>query len=132
VHPEKVTQPKFFPERKNMNTLAKLYKQSLSLFNSEPASEVTESFLLELVSAFAVEPFPVATVDLIKKSSIKESHKVFWHVLKDYGLSVEFISRDLDSYAFVILKALPLQAAPFVGTRVIERLSGELNWELAA
>ena len=110
-----------------MTTLAKLYKQTLSLFNSEPASDLTESFLLELVSAFAVEPFPVATVDLIKKSSIKESHKAFWQSLSDYGLSIEFISRKLDDYAFVILKALPLQPAPFVGTRVIEHFEPVLK-----
>ena len=113
-----------------MTTLAKLYKQSLVLFNSEPASDLTELFLLELVSAFAVEPFPVATVDLIKKSSIKESHKAFWQVLQDYGLSVEFVTRKLDNYAFVILKALPLQAAPFEGTRVIEHINQE--YRLAA
>jgi hypothetical protein len=110
-----------------MNTLAKLYKQSLYLFNTEPESDISQSFILELVSAFAVEPFPVATVDLIKKTKVKEADKVFWHVLKDYGLSVEFISRDLDSYAFVILKALPLQAAPFVGTRVIEHINQEFR-----
>ena len=113
-----------------MTTLAKLYKQTLSLFNSEPESDLSQSFLLELVSAFAVEPFPVATVDLIKKSSIKESHKAFWQSLSDYGLSIEFISRKLDDYAFVILKALPLQPAPFVGTRVIEHINQE--YRLAA
>ena len=113
-----------------MTTLAKLYKQTLALFNSEPASNLTESFILDLVSAFAVEPFPVATVDLIKKSSIKESHKAFWQTLTTYGLSVEFVGRKLDNYTFVLLKALPLQPAPFVGTRVIEHINQE--YRLAA
>jgi hypothetical protein len=115
-----------------MTTLAKLYKQSLFLFNTEPESETTERFLLELVSAFAVEPFPVATVDLIQKSRVKEADKAFWQTLNTYGLSVEFISRNLDNYTFVILKALPLQPVPFVGTKVSEHSHQAYEFKVAA
>ena len=94
-----------------MNTLAKLYKHSLSLFYSDPASEHTSAALTELVSACAMSPHPVATVDIINRHRVKEAHQVFWQTLETRGLSVRFVPRK-DPFAFVVLQALPPAPIP--------------------
>jgi hypothetical protein len=86
-----------------MNTLAKLYKQSLSLFYSDPIAKETERSLTELICAFAIYPYPVATVDIIQVTKVKEADKAFWHTLESSGLAVRFIPRRKDKFALVSL-----------------------------
>ena len=64
-----------------MNTLAKLYKQTEALFYTNPSSDHIKILIAELQSSFALDPYPVITVDLIHKDKVKEAQKVFWKSL---------------------------------------------------
>jgi len=103
-----------------MNTLAKLYKQTQALFYTNPASDQTNILIAELQSSFALDPYPVITVDLIHKDKVKEAQKVFWKHLEAYGLSIHFKPRKQDAFAYVILSTSPVFPHPFAGAFVIE------------
>ena len=89
------------------------YKVCLNLFTLDPVSDLTEDALAELVRAFALEPYPVAIVDLININRVKEAEQGFWQVLEHYGLCVRFIPRR-HGFAFVTLQ-LSLAQTNFVG-----------------
>jgi len=103
-----------------MNTLANIYKQAQSLFITNPSSDQTNILIAELQSSFALDPYPVITVDLIHKEKVKEAQKVFWKSLEAYGLSIHFQQRKQDSFAYVILSASPVFPHPHAGAFVIE------------
>ena len=99
-----------------MNTLAKLYKQSLFLFNIAPASKQTQLALINLVTSFVANPKPVA-VDIIQPTKVKESSKALWQSLEEYDLCIRFISRK-DKHAVVILQYLEPKPCPFSTSKV--------------
>lgn len=103
-----------------MNTLANLYKQALHLFNTQPDHEQSQFVLTNLVSQFAISPYPEAIVDIIQKENVTPADKAFWQTLEDYGLSVRFQPRQHDHYAFVMLNIMPLQETPYAKARVTE------------
>ena len=113
-----------------MNTLAKLYKQTQTLFYTNPSSETINILLAELQSTFALDPYPVVTVDLINQKEVKEAQKVFWKSLEAYGLSIHFKARKQDAFAYVILSASPVYPHPHAGAFVIEHKAQE--FEMAA
>jgi len=113
-----------------MNTLAKLYKQTQTLFYTNPSSENINILLADLQSKFAIDPYPVVTVDLIHKDKVKEAQKVFWKSLEAYGLSIHFKPRKQDAFAYVLLSASPVLPHPFAGAFVIEHKTQE--FEMAA
>jgi len=102
-----------------MNTLAKLYKHSLSLFYIAPASYQAESALIDLVSVFVANP-KSTVVDIIQPQKTKESTQAFWQSLKDYDLCIRFIARK-DGHALVVLRRLEPKPCPFADTKVIVR-----------
>jgi len=103
-----------------MNTVAKLYKQSLSIFNIAPASHQAETSLIDLVSSFVASSQAMATVDIIPtdKDKVKESTKALWQSLEEYDLCIRFIPRK-DKHALVVLQHLEPKPCPFIGTKVI-------------
>lgn len=110
-----------------MNTLAKLYKQTQALFYTNPSSDHINILIAELQSSFALDPYPVVTVDLINQKDVKEAQKVFWKSLEAYGLSLHFQARKQDNYAYVILAASPVFPHPFAGAFVIEHSTQEFK-----
>ena len=104
-----------------MNTLANLYNHALTVFTLDPNSQATEAALTNLVSAFAVDPYPVTVIGIIKKDRVKETDKNFWIVLESYGLCVRFLDRKRPGFAYAVLGAAPLLPDPNAGALVVEQ-----------